>query len=101
MTSREIASLWIIGIGAAALIVWDYRNQLNAIVGAITGAPSPGSAKAANTINPGPSTNLTTNAATPLAGNEFGFLQTYGNSLSGDVVPGGPGVAFGSIWNDL
>ncbi len=100
MTARELASLWIIAIAAVFVIVWDYRNQLGAVLSAATGVASPRSAVAATTIV-ATSNTATTNAASPLAGNEYGFLATYGNPLSGDTQPNGVDTAFGNIFNNL
>ena len=95
MTPREIASLWLIGIAGIFLIIWDHRVHVNTILSAVT---APGAAPD-NTIETSITSNLTTNAALPMAGNEFGRLAAYGTPLSGDVQP--HDLAFGDIWNSL
>jgi len=100
MTAREIAALWIIGLAGIAIIIWDHRAQAQNVVNALSG-PSGGVANNPGVIIPGPSTGRTTNNATPMAGNEFGFLATYGNALSGDASPSGPDFAFSDIFNSL
>jgi hypothetical protein len=97
ITAREIAYLWIIAFFGVALIIWDHRTQMQAILGKI-GA---GAETFPPEIERGPSVNQTTNNAVPLTGNEFGFLQTFGNVVSGDAQTNGVDVVFGDIWNNL
>jgi len=98
MTAREIASMWIIAVAAIFVIIWDYRNQVNMILANIVTPPR----ASANTVNyPPVSSDIGTNNPSPIAGNEFGPLATYGNSLTGDVQPQGPDASFGSVWDNL
>ena len=99
MNAREISTLWIIGVAAVALIIWDHRNALNTILnavgGGVTGQATP------DVIISQVTSNLTTNNATPMAGNEFGSLATRGGIIDGDVQPNGLDKVFGSIWDNL
>lgn len=99
MTAREIASLWIIAVVAVFIIVWDHRNQAGVILNALTGGAS--SSGGPSPIVTSVASNLGTNDPMPMAGNEFGALATRGNFISGDVQPGGPDKAFGSIFDNL
>jgi len=100
MTAREIAALWIIGLAGVAAIVWDHRSQTNSVLNAL-GAPAAPSGDGAATIIAGPSTGLTTNGATPAAGNEFGPLATWGNASDGSTSPSGLDTVFGDIFHSL
>jgi hypothetical protein len=101
MTAREIASLWIVAVAAVFVLIWDHRNQSGAILSALGGPSKPSLANGAQTVLLGPSTSLTTNGATPMAGNEFGALATYGNRFDGSTQANGSDSAFGNIFNDL
>jgi hypothetical protein len=98
MTAREGATLWLIGIAAIALVIWDHRNSMNKILanlGGTTGQILP------TDIMPGQTANLTTNSAIPMAGNEFGALATRGGLIDGATQPNGLDKVFGSIWDNL
>jgi hypothetical protein len=101
MSAREMATIWIIGIAAVFVIIWDHRTQANRIVSATGSQPSGG--VASNTLNivEGPSTDVGTNNPIPMAGNEFGALTVYGNPGSGDAQANGHDAAFGNIFDNL
>jgi len=104
MTAREIASLWLIGIAAVFIIVWDHRNQAGTVLNALGASqtPSAGASAMSGAVIPQSAPNsTTTNSAIPVAGNEFGFLATYGNRLTGDTSGSGVDAVFGDIFNNM
>jgi hypothetical protein len=104
MTAREIASLWIIGVAAIFIIIWDHRNQAGSVLNALgaSQAPSAGAQSMNAPIIPqGAPNNTNTNNAEPVAGNEFGFIATYGNRFSGDTSASGVDAVFGNIFDNI
>jgi hypothetical protein len=98
MTAREGATLWLIGIAAIAIVIWDHRNSLNTIMASLSGSPGqviPSDIQVSQTAN------LTTNSAIPMAGNEFGALATRGGLIDGATQPNGLDKVFGNIWDNL
>ena len=100
MTAREMATIWIIGIAAVIVIIFDHRNQAASILNVIGVAPAQDKNQPL-TIVTGPSTNIGTNNPMPIVGNEFGALAVYGDSLAGDTQPQGSDNAFGDLFNNL
>ena|ERR1700731_2524166 len=99
MTPREIATLWIVGLAAVMLIIWDHRQTQGTILDAMGRAP--GTQVIPDAIITSVNSQLTTNDATPMAGNEFGRIATYGNVLAGDTQPNGLDKVFGNIFDNL
>lgn len=100
MSAREIAGLWLVGIIGIAIIIWDHFTQTNLILNALGAGGQAGvPGTQANPIVTRISSNVTTNDAMPVTGNEFGALGTYGTVMSGDVQP--LDAVFGDMWNNL
>lgn len=95
MTPREIASMWVIGIAAIFVIVWDYRTQLARVANI---QPLPTSDQLVPALKPG---NLGTNDPIPMPGDRQGWLATYGNVIDGAAQSGGPDSVFTSIFARL
>ena len=106
LNPREIASLYLIGLGAVFIIVWDHRSQASTILSALSSPNTATAPDSAYALGESPvitlrSTEVGTNDPMPQAGNEFGRLAFYGDGLSGGVQPTGLDASFGDIFNSL